>query len=1068
MASDHLLGDGLNPNKKGYLLMNHFTLGMRAGRGHGLRLLLSLLLAVQAVAAVAATPLSYIGYNSKNLIQPTALATTPDGRTVYAGISGMVLSYAVTPGVGTLTQSAQSKIGDYTGPTTLVMDVQGKFLYAGYTGGIMVFGIGADGALGGGTPYANGVNYQNTITVSGLVADPSGNYLYALTQDVNNNPVVYSYLINRSTGALTQQQVKFPVGNATSSQGGAIALSPDGKYAFVVLPKKSSGNNFNGGGLFVYSLASGSLDKLVASAALSLYSPGSIALSNDGKFIYVASWAGTLPMGKASELTNAIAGFSFRQGSLTPLPGFPMPTALTMTALTVGARDSLLYAAGYRYNGQALSMPGSAGVYGINPASGVLSAVGSMATTNSGDPSAILVSPDGKYVYVSNEGPGYVAGGLIAYSSPLPLLGVPQVDVAAAQTTFAATLGLKDSALISGAGFYYSTTPALSPSTPSVPASVQGGSISASINNLAANTTYYVFPYVTLASGVTYAGASQAFSYGMPLTATPASAIDYSDVVVSVALGNLPQAPVSTGFVLGGEIAGGQPVVVAGTLTGGIVKATLPRALVAQYGSYSLTPFATLSGAAPTGSPRLPLPAGGVTYLGATTTLQNTPYFSVTAKVRYTDVKPADAMVATLEATIGDVAFNGAGAAGFCYDTNPQPVLPACKRFDWIPQHSLTYTATKLLPKTTYYIRAFVRYPSGAAAYSNAVQLYTAPAAACLTPTKSRIALDAANVVAVNDKSNIAYVVDKQQNINFLSGNTGKIVATVKTAALHLATAYDSTRGVLYYATGINGGLYAVDGVTGKSLLSNSIPSKGANPLMVVNPATGYLYVGDSKDTNVYRFEPTKLGAAGRAKILYPPSRLVMNTVKDKLYVIYPSSNGDAKFITVLAADLVGWSEISMAGISAISFSAAADQLYAVVGKENLIIDGDSNAVTTRVAIGMGGEQVRYAAGSKVIYNSIPSSSSLWTVLMAQSPPVSASINLKGAANDMALHEPAGMLYAVTNNMFLTAIDTDKNSISAQTLLFDVIPDSIGVNQVNGQIFVGSTKGNAAYVVTCQ
>lgn len=1047
--------------------MTYLTRRMPAGRSIGLRLALAFLLMLNALAALAATaPLTYIGFNSRDLLQPTALATTSDGTMVYAGgISSPILSYAVTPGAGTLTYKASSASA-WQGILTMAMDPQDKFLYVGGYRGLGVFGIGAGGVLGAGSPYGNGSNGQAGIMAYSLAVDAAGNYLYALTQDARGRPVVYSYSINRTSGALGQQQAAFSVGNQASTSGGALSLSRDGKYVLVVLPNSSVGNNYNGGAVFAYPVAGGNLGAQVSSQPLSLYAPGSIALSNDGAFVYVASSSVTSPIGSQ---TNAIAGFSFNNGKLAALPQSPFSNKYTITALAVSPKDGVLYAAGYSYDSRSRRQPGYAGAYTINPSTGALTAMANMVTTYAGNPTDIQVSSDGKYVYVTNNGPAYADGGLVAYRSHVPALGMPQVDTASGQTAFSATVSGTDASLIKSSGFYYSTNPVWSATAPSVVATLQGGSFSASLNSssLTVNTVYYVFPYVTMTSGSTYIGAAQSFTYNTPLNAPATSATDYSDVVVSATLGSTPQTPVATGFIVGGELAGNAPQVIAGTLSNGVVSAIMPRALMEKYGSYTLMPFATLSGPQPTGSPRVPQATGGVTYLGATTTLQNQPFVTVSASLKY-DVPASDAMAVTFQTSVGDAAFGGAGAVGFCYGTRPMPTISDCQHVDRLPAHSLTETVTRLKPKTTYYVRAFVRYMTGTV-YSDQLQFMTSPASACRsTDIRTTTAVTGPVVFGVNAAKGLVYALDSKNNIQFINTSTLNVDASVTTGARYPAAAYDDKRGVVYYATGMDGKVFAVDAVTGKQTLSGKVAINGkSTPLLAVDSVTGFLYVADRVDPLVFKLNPDNLSTVATAKLPVLPRQIEVNSVEGKLYVGYSSPELN-QYLGVLSSSFELGMIKDVPGLADMTFNAATDQLFITNGGEDMVVDGKTDVITLRARTGIVAQQVLYANASKMIYNAM-STNNFWVVTLGTSPVGAVSVNPGGAITVMDLYATDNMVYVLTNapSQFV-AIDAQDNSISSKTPLTGPPSDSMVINQTNGQVFLGSYAGNKVTSITCK
>jgi hypothetical protein len=670
---------------------------------------------------------------------------------------------------------------------------------------------------------------------------------------------------------------------------------------------------------------------------------------------------------------------------------------------------------------------------------------------------------------------------LIAYQSYIPALGVPQVDVTTSQTFLGATVAATDASIVQGAGFYVGDTPAPTASTLNVVATVQSNAINASIGSgtLQANKTYYVTPYLNLITGAKFVGQSQSFTYEAPLTGTVAWTSNYDSASLAVPASTLPPAT-TYGFLLNGP--NGPMSAVPATLVNGTVFAKVPTTLATAHATYTVTAFASISGATPTTLPQTPLPAGGVTYLGTGTPLMNTPYISVSAANDHS-VPPNQGFAADLQLSVGNVATATATGVGFCYGTQPTPTLPACQSVSHAFTQSFDATVFGLQEKTTYYIRAYVQYADGSVAYSNSVQLVPVNVAACAASLKPTVSVASPSVFAVNASANLAYVIDGQQNIVFIDGKTAKVVNTISTSAMNLGVAYDDKKGVIYYAPGGNGTVDAIDAVTGKSLLSASVPTySGISPILAVNPETSDVYLADLQSPKVYKLSATDLSVSATYTLDYQPASMVVNTAinpanntpYNKLYFAYPPPTAEKnyQYITVLGSDFTFEKNITgIPNVNDMRFDKTTNRLFVSPGDQDYVIDGATDTLVSARPISIVGQQIRFMPGTSKLYTVIQGHQAIWDVGVtgtgtSTSTKVLGQINPGGEVLDMTAYFGANMLYAVGQNNVMSVIDSQDDSIPNKIPL--QAPDSIRVNQSNGQIFVGSSTTNQVYVITCQ
>jgi len=179
--------------------------------------------------------------NSNIEFAPT-FAVTPDGRYLYvltgspelnASISDTLTVYAIDPATGALTAGASILLGD--GISTMTIDPLGRFLYLtsslGTTmqeaGTVQPYAIdsssGALTAIGTATPVVtNG---------GGLAADPTGNYLY-LISNLNLNAAsntIQALSVDPSTGSVGT------IGSIIQTSGAPteVLCDPSGQFVFL-------------------------------------------------------------------------------------------------------------------------------------------------------------------------------------------------------------------------------------------------------------------------------------------------------------------------------------------------------------------------------------------------------------------------------------------------------------------------------------------------------------------------------------------------------------------------------------------------------------------------------------------------------------------------------------------------------------------------------------------------------------------------------------------------------------------------------------------------------------------
>lgn len=244
----------------------------------------------------------------------------------------------------------------------------------------------------------------STATLSGpgavikaIVADAQGRFVIAL--DTGRGFVV-SGAINRSTGQLLGINVA-----TTSSSPAAIALTPDGRFAYV-----ASFPNAAAGVVEAFSIQQTGLPNVNADA-LSVVHPGNnptaLSIDSAGKFLYAAN---------TTDGTVSVFSIDPTNGHLTAvgsaIQGFP--TGLAPTSLGIDPSGKSLYV----LDGANLALNG----FTIDPATGAFGAASTTAAlpgfTTVG-PNSLAMDPKGRFAYVANT----IAPGKISAFSLDPATG---------------------------------------------------------------------------------------------------------------------------------------------------------------------------------------------------------------------------------------------------------------------------------------------------------------------------------------------------------------------------------------------------------------------------------------------------------------------------------------------------------------------------------------------------------------------------------------------------------------------------------------------------------------------
>jgi 6-phosphogluconolactonase (cycloisomerase 2 family) len=306
---------------------------------------LALTVFVLAASAARATGTLYVSNYGAGTVSAYSIAT--DGG--LGEVEGSPFETAVPLGVAVSPDDRYLYVADFT-----------------WSGGVSAFAIAPDGDL---SPIA-GSPFPAEPGTWGLAISPDGRHLYAANGGANN---VSAYSIEANGSLTAVPDSPFPAGSGPTN----LAIAPNGRYLYAT--------NEESNDLSAYSIAEdGALSPLGGSPYPAGEWPRAVSLTPDGKYLYVAN-----------HTSEQITAFSIAaDGTLAPVPGSPFPSAYDQLGAAVAPDGRYVYT----------SANGGIPAFSI-AADGALTPVpGSPFRPRGDDPNSVAVTPDSKYVYVSNYG----------------------------------------------------------------------------------------------------------------------------------------------------------------------------------------------------------------------------------------------------------------------------------------------------------------------------------------------------------------------------------------------------------------------------------------------------------------------------------------------------------------------------------------------------------------------------------------------------------------------------------------------------------------------------------------
>jgi 6-phosphogluconolactonase len=335
------------------------------------------------LALVVASLASCIGCSST--ANNYVYATLPDAN--------QVIAYREDPNSGVLTQIAGSPYSVGDGANSLVLHPSGKFLYVSNPGqnesDISLFTIATNGVLTEVFPRTSVAPY----TKQGFLnMDPAGKFLYVANVGSNNISV---FAIDSGTGALTPLTGKLASSTFTTQLPILnMQLTPSGNYLYI---SSGAGPGTPSGVVEAFSVTAGALQPIqpVSVFPTAGNNPNGLAIDPTGTFLYVANSS-----------SNSISIFTIAStGSLSPVQNSPIDSTYTVPiSLILDSAGKFLYVANQGSNNvAAYSISSTTGLPAILTITSTTGTTTTAFATES-SPSLVALDPNGKYLFVGNQG----------------------------------------------------------------------------------------------------------------------------------------------------------------------------------------------------------------------------------------------------------------------------------------------------------------------------------------------------------------------------------------------------------------------------------------------------------------------------------------------------------------------------------------------------------------------------------------------------------------------------------------------------------------------------------------
>jgi len=314
-------------------------------------------------------------------LAPAAGAATPGLYTTNVDSDNVSAFSIGTNGGLTTVPGSPVSTGANSEPTAVAMTPNASVLFVANrnTDRVRGYPVGANGAIG---------SFLSTTTGDApvaLAANAAGNRLFVLN---SGDDTVSTYSLGANPAATTEL-ADSPAQVLVSAV--AIALTPDGKFLYVIAPAADHVLGYAVG-------AAGSLTPIAPPPKTTGNQPQALQVTPDGRFLYVRN----------ANSGGGISAYAIAaNGTLTELAGSPFGATIGFP-LVITANGTRLYAGGNGTPGpvEGFTIGGSGALTEITPG-----------TFSTGYPISMAATNDGDAVYVHNLAPDNEVTGFSAGSS---------------------------------------------------------------------------------------------------------------------------------------------------------------------------------------------------------------------------------------------------------------------------------------------------------------------------------------------------------------------------------------------------------------------------------------------------------------------------------------------------------------------------------------------------------------------------------------------------------------------------------------------------------------------------
>jgi 6-phosphogluconolactonase (cycloisomerase 2 family) len=282
-------------------------------------------------------PVLLLGFSG---CKTSSSSTTSGTGALYVSTQGdsLVSAYVIDLSTGLLTANG-SGVATGDAPSAMLLTPSGDALFVANraSNNISAYSVKSDGTLTAGSS-----NLPTGVTPLGMAIDSAAHFLFVANQGLQSDPASGTVSVfSIQSGSLTEVTGSpFRVAPALSPSGtgpSAVAVTPDGKFLYVA-------NEFDGTvTTFSVDTTSGALTNgqivLVGTA------PSGMAITPDGGFLYVSNSGSSNVSAFAicNQIVTSCSVPTSPDGSLTPVAGSPFSAGLGPAAMVAAPSGKFLF-----------------------------------------------------------------------------------------------------------------------------------------------------------------------------------------------------------------------------------------------------------------------------------------------------------------------------------------------------------------------------------------------------------------------------------------------------------------------------------------------------------------------------------------------------------------------------------------------------------------------------------------------------------------------------------------------------------------------------------------------------